>query len=131
MKKRKYVNGRALLLAALFSAFTLPGHVGISTATAAPLELQQSGTIKGTVFDETGETVIGATVIIKGGDASKGTITDFDGNFSIQCKPGTMLEISYIGYVTQQVKAQKGMKVVLKEDGKTYNLLGQPIEVGQ
>ena len=119
MKKRKYVNGRALLLAALFSAFTLPGHVGISTATAAPLEQQQSGTIKGTVFDETGETVIGATVIIKGGDASKGTITDFDGNFSIQCKPGTMLVISYVGYETMTVAAQDGMRVTLKTDAVT------------
>lgn len=116
MKKRKYVNGRVLILAALFSTMTLPGHLGVQDAAAAPSELQQSGVIKGTVVDETGETVIGATIVIKGGDASKGTITDFDGNFSIQCKPGTQLVISYVGYETVTVAAKDGMRVQLKTD---------------
>ena len=71
--------------------------------------------VTGIVSDANGP-LIGATVKIVG--STTGTVTDFDGNFKMACKPGTMLEISYIGYVTQQVKAQKGMKVVLKEDGK-------------
>ena len=89
MKKRKYVTGRALLIAALFSTFTIPGLLGTPNVMAAPMEQQQTGVINGTVVDETGETVIGATITVKGGDASKGTITDFDGNFSIQCLPKT------------------------------------------
>ena len=116
MKKRKYVTGRALLTAVLFSAFTIPRLLGTPTVMAAPMEQQQTGVINGTVVDETGETVIGATITIKGGDASKGTITDFDGNFSIQCKPGTQLVISYVGYETMTVPARDGMRVQLKTD---------------
>ena len=52
--------------------------------------------ITGTVVDETGETVIGATVVEKG--TSNGTVTDFDGNFVIKVNPGTTLVVSYIGY---------------------------------
>ncbi len=116
MKKRKYVTGRALMIAALFSTFTIPGLLGTPNIMAAPMEQQQTGVINGTVVDETGETVIGATITIKGGDASKGTITDFDGNFSIQCKPGTQLVISYVGYETMTVPARDGMRVQLKTD---------------
>lgn len=116
MKKRKFVMGRALFLTALFSLSLLPGHIGVLPASASPQDEQQSGVITGTVIDETGETVIGATVIVKGGDASKGTITDFDGNFSIQCKPGDQLQISYVGYETMVVTAKNGMQVQLKSD---------------
>ena len=116
MKKRKYVLGRALLLTALFSMAILPGHLGVLSSQAATNELQQSDVIKGTVIDETGETVIGATVLIKGADASKGTITDFDGNFTIACKPGTQLQISYVGYETVVVPAKNGMTIQLKSD---------------
>ncbi len=116
MKKRKYVKGRALMLTALFSLFTFAGPFGVLHATAAPNEQQQSGVIKGTVIDENGETVIGATVLVKGADTSKGTITDFDGNFTVQCKPGTQLVISYVGYETMTVAAKDGMRVQLKSD---------------
>ncbi|MBO7129721.1 MAG: TonB-dependent receptor plug domain-containing protein, partial [Prevotella sp.] len=70
--------------------------------------------ISGTVVDVTGETVIGATVMEKG--TSNGTITDFDGNFSMKVNEGAILVISYIGYQTQEVPAQQGMKVTLKDD---------------
>ena len=116
MKKRKYVKGRALLLTALFSLFTFAGPFGVLHAIAAPNEQQQSGVIKGTVIDENGETVIGATVLVKGADTSKGTITDFDGHFTVQCKPGTQLVISYVGYETMTVAAKDGMRVQLKSD---------------
>ena len=75
----------------------------------------QSG-ISGTVVDATGETVIGATVMEKG--TSNGTITDFDGNFTIKVNEGTILVISYIGYQTQEVAAHQGMKVTLKDDAE-------------
>lgn len=58
---------------------------------------QQSGKVKGKVFDSTGEAVIGASVKIVG-QKNSGTITDIDGNFTIDAKNGQTLEISYIGY---------------------------------
>ena len=72
--------------------------------------------ISGTVVDATGESVIGATVKEKG--TSNGTITDFDGNFTIKVNEGAILVISYIGYQTQEVPAQQGMKVTLKDDSE-------------
>ena len=70
--------------------------------------------ISGSVVDASGESVIGATVMEKG--TSNGTITDFDGNFTIKVNEGTILVVSYIGYQTQEVPAQQGMKVTLKDD---------------
>ena len=70
--------------------------------------------ISGTVIDETGEGVIGATVMEKG--TSNGTVTDFDGNFKLKVDAGKTLVISYIGYLTQELPAQNGMKVAMKSD---------------
>ena len=70
--------------------------------------------ISGTVVDPTGETVIGATVMEKG--TTNGTVTDFDGNFKLKVEAGKILVISYIGFLTQEVPAQDGMKVTLKDD---------------
>ncbi len=76
--------------------------------------------VKGLVKDATGEPVIGATVRIA--DGSGGAVTDFDGNFTLNVKAGTKLQISYIGYDTQEVVAKDGMIVVLKEDaGQSLN----------
>ncbi|MGI6242403.1 MAG: SusC/RagA family TonB-linked outer membrane protein [Prevotella sp.] len=80
--------------------------------------VQQSTSITGTVTDGT-DPIIGATIKVKG--AKTGAITDLDGKFSINVKPGTMLEISYVGYVTTEVKASRGMTVVLKEDNKALD----------
>lgn len=75
-------------------------------------------TIKGTVVDSSGEPIIGASVTVVGGDASKGSITDFDGNFAISAKPGTKLNFNYVGMVAQVFPAKDGMKVILKEDAQ-------------
>ncbi|MCR5579217.1 MAG: TonB-dependent receptor [Prevotella sp.] len=72
--------------------------------------------ISGTVVDATGETIIGATVMVKG--TSNGTITDFDGNFKIKVEAGKTLVFSYIGFETQELPAQNGMQVVLKDNAK-------------
>jgi len=69
--------------------------------------------ISGTVEDANGP-LIGATIKVVG--AAQGTVTDFDGNFKIKCKPGDMLEVSYVGYTSVQVKASEGMKVTMSED---------------
>ena len=74
--------------------------------------------IKGTVADADGP-LIGATVKVAG--TNNGTVTDFNGNFSIQCKPGTTLEISYVGYKTITAKAKDGMTVTMEADGKVLN----------
>jgi TonB-linked SusC/RagA family outer membrane protein len=69
--------------------------------------------ITGTVADADGP-LIGATVKVVG--AAKGSVTDMDGRFTLRCKPGDLLEVSYIGYKPIQVKASQGMKVVMNED---------------
>ena len=77
---------------------------------ALPLSAQVSGVI----VDETGEPIIGASILEKG--TTNGTITDYDGNFTLDVAEGATLEISYVGYATQSLKATAGMHVVLKED---------------
>ena len=74
--------------------------------------------ITGTVTDAMGP-VIGATVMEKG--TTNGTVTDFDGNFKLKVEPGKMLVFSYIGYQPQELPAQNGMSVTLKEDSQTLN----------
>ena len=83
------------------------------------LDVSAQATINGHVKDETGEGVIGASVMVKG--PSNGTVTDFDGNFSLQCKPGATLVITYIGYNPQELPAKDGMEVTLKEDVAQLN----------
>lgn len=76
----------------------------------------QNVTVKGNVSDQNGEPVIGATV--KVANAQTGTVTNFDGDFTLSCREGAMLDISYIGYKAQQIKAESGkvLQVVLEEE---------------
>ena len=75
----------------------------------------QNVTVKGNVTSLNGEPIIGATV--KVANTQTGTVTNFDGDFTISCREGAMLDISYIGYTTQQVKAELGkvLQIVLEE----------------
>ena len=75
--------------------------------------------ITGTVVDETGETVIGATVIEKG--TTNGTVTDFDGVFTLKVNPGATLVFSYVGYLNVEMPASNGMVVTMKEDALALN----------
>lgn len=72
--------------------------------------------VQGRVLDVNGESVIGAT--IKENGTTNGTITDFDGNFNLETFYNAILDISYVGYKTQQVKAQneKHLSIILRED---------------
>lgn len=72
--------------------------------------------VSGTVVDQTGEAIIGATIKEKG--TSNGTITDYDGNFRMSCNAKSSLVVSYIGYETQEVKAANGMKIILVDDAQ-------------
>ena len=83
------------------------------------LDVSAQATINGQVKDETGEGVIGASVVEKG--TSNGTVTDFDGNFSLKCKPGATLVFTYIGFNPQELPAKNGMEVTLKEDVAQLN----------
>ncbi len=74
--------------------------------------------ITGTVEDEMGP-VIGATVLEKG--TSNGTITDLDGAFKLKVQDGAVLVISYIGYMTQELPATDGMKVIMRDDAQSLN----------
>ena len=75
--------------------------------------------ITGTVVDETGETVIGATVMEKG--TTNGTVTDFDGVFTIKVNPGATLVFSYVGFLNVEMPASNGMVVTMKEDALSLN----------
>ena len=89
-----------------------------SAATESVASVQQTKQATGHVADSQGP-LIGATVLEKG--TTNGTITDFDGNFSLNVKPGATLVISYVGYVSQEVKAGDNIRVSLKEDGHLVN----------
>ena len=75
--------------------------------------------IQGTVVDDFGDGVIGATVKEKG--TSNGAVTDLDGNFKIKVKAGAMLVFSFVGFQSQEIPAQNGMKVVMKDDNQMLN----------
>ena len=76
----------------------------------------QSITVSGVVKDNLGEPVIGASVLIKG--TTTGTITDFDGNFTLQANQGDIIAISFIGYKTQELPAAANMNVVMEDDSQ-------------
>ena len=111
MKKSRSINSG-------FSLLKVSALLSLSALLCVPLQVraernaekamsaqsvQQSRTVKGNIVDETGEPMIGVTVKVKGGKSA--TVTDLDGNFTIAAAPADMLEISYIGYKTQTVKA--------------------------
>ena len=109
----------------LLSAFS------VNAAMAAPapagtvdevMAVQQGKKVTGVVIDGTGEPVIGANVVVKG--TTNGTITDFDGNYTIEgVSANDVLVISYIGYLSQEVPVgnQSMIKVTLKEDTQTLD----------
>lgn len=88
----------------------------VKAEAKATVPQQQAKTITGVVLDEAGIPVIGANIVVKG--TTNGTITDFDGNFSIEAAPGQLLAISYIGYLPMDVAVTNTNKVdiLLKED---------------
>ena len=115
-KQNELLKKSVLPFALVCSALVLAPNVG-GQVHAEVLNVQQAKSVKGTVVDETGEPVIGATVLIVGGSATQGTVTDMDGNFAINVKPGAKLKITYIGYDNTIVAAKDGMKVQLKSSG--------------
>lgn len=76
----------------------------------------QKQTITGRIIDINNEAIIGASILEKG--TTNGTITDFDGKFSLEVSSKSTLIISYIGYKTQEIKASPNMEVTLSEDNE-------------
>ena len=113
MKQVKFKN--ALRCAALTGGLFL-------TASA----FGQQVVVKGHVKDASGEPVIGATVRVDG--TQGGTITDLDGNFSIQADAKSVIKISYIGYETATVNAGQNINIILKEEGD--NKLNEVVVIG-
>ena len=77
--------------------------------------------VKGTVVDAMGDPIIGANIVVKG--TTTGTITDMDGNFSLEVSAGTVLEVTYIGYTNQEIKVgnQKTLSIAMKEDSQALD----------
>lgn len=97
-------------------------HIILTTEAIKDLHAQQQAkTVTGTETDVSGEPIIGANIRIKG--TTTGTITDIDGNFSIKAEPQSVIEVSYIGYLTQEtvINNQKSIRFLLKEDTKTLD----------
>lgn len=112
-----YVKAIACLVLACGGA--LPTLAASETSSSPKVENVQQNevTIKGVVKDANGEAIIGASVIEKG-NAKNGTVTDFDGNYTLKVKRGATLTISYIGYISQETK---GGNIILEEDLKSLN----------
>ena len=96
------------------------GHIVLSKKNGKVDVLKQSGatvSVKGNVKDATGEPLIGVSILVKG--TTNGTVTDIDGNFTLQAEKGAVLEISYIGYTTQTVTVTGApVNIVMKEDSE-------------
>lgn len=114
MKKSISTHVLSLILA---SSTALP--VATFDLLNPSVAVAQNQNLKGTIVDEKGEVIIGATVLIKGRPGA-GTTTNFDGQFTLAAKAGDVLEISYVGYKTTTIayKGEKILKVVLKEDSE-------------
>ena len=86
-----------------------------------PLGSMAQSVVKGTVIDEAGEAIIGASVQVQG--TKTGAVTDFDGNFSVEAASNATLIISYVGYVTEEVSVQgrNNIQVTLREDVSSLN----------
>lgn len=107
----KKVRGR--FLSVLFLLFCI--HLSLSAQMA----------IKGVVFDSSNEPIIGANILEKG--TTNGVISDMDGKFNLSVKSGSELVVSYVGYISQTIKATSNMKITLQEDTK---LIDEVVVVG-
>ena len=109
MEKQKTFSAQGLVRRLMLSFLFL------LASTLAFAQTEASGTI----VDNTGEPIIGATVMEKG--TSNGTVTDIDGNFRLKTASGSTLVISYIGFATQELPAQAGMQITMTDDTNELN----------
>ena len=112
---------KVLLVALLGGCFLGLQAVEVPVVNESAI-VQQTGKIQGTVVDETGEPVIGATVQVKG-KSNQGTITDVDGKFAVNVSPKDVLVVSFIGFITQEIKVrnQTSLRITLEEDSEVLD----------
>ncbi len=122
LKRCQLVLGTLLAAALCFSPTAL-----FADAPSAVAAEQAQTPVKGTVVDSDGEPIIGANVIVKG--TTVGAITDLDGQFTVNCKPGDVLVVSYIGFSTIEVNAdsREVSRIVLQPDAE---LMEEVIVIG-
>lgn len=125
MQNSYFNNARILMLSVLLAGGVKPLFASQITNVHENAALltnnQQKQTVKGTVKDANGEPIIGASVKVKG--STGGTVTDIDGNFTLDVPAGAELEVSSIGYLKQIVKAKANVAIVLKDDSQTLDEL--------
>lgn len=128
-KKRGLAKSKVLTAVAISALFLGSGNImavqTTSDHTYGVEEQMQSVSVIVTVVDSKGEPIIGANVIEKG--TTNGGITNVEGVFEMKVKQGATLQISYIGYVTQEIKATPKVRVILKDDSE---LLDEVVVVG-
>ena len=114
------LNQKAWMLGlVLTTGQAIPMQAVAAEGTNDVTEVQQAKQVTGRVSDSQGA-LIGATVLEKG--TSNGTVTDIDGRFTLNVKPSATLVITYVGYVSQELKASANLSnIVLKEDGHVVN----------
>lgn len=115
---------KASMFCLLLSAFSVSGALAapVTTGDVSAMVVQQGKKVTGVVVDATGEPVIGANVVVKG--TTNGTITDFDGNYTIEgVSASDVLVFSYIGYLSQEITVgnQAAINVTLSEDSQALD----------
>ena len=129
-RKTRGLANKRLLTAVVISSLLLSSGNMIATQTIENYSHGVTGqmqvqTVTGLVVDAANEPIIGASVVEKG--TTNGIMTDLDGKFTLNVTLGNTLQISFVGYQTQEVKATRTMKIVLKEDSE---LLDEVVVVG-
>ena len=118
-RKKRGLAYSKFLTAVAISALLLGSDNVMATQTVSGnvpdiKEQLQTIAVTGVVLDASDEPIIGASVVEKG--TTNGGITDINGRFTLNVRPGAILKISYVGYQPQEVKATRTMKIVLAED---------------
>ena len=129
-RKKRGLAYSKFLTAVAISALLLGSDNVMATQTVSGnvpdiKEQLQTIAVTGVVLDASDEPIIGASVVEKG--TTNGGITDINGRFTLNVRPGAILKISYVGYQPQEVKATRTMKIVLAEDSE---ILSEVVVVG-
>ena len=145
MRKKEYLKSRSVIVQGIHSPKRFWFACGLSLGLVSlPLStfannwsnqlgssiqksIQQNRIITGSVIDESGEALIGVSVLVKG--TTLGTVTDLDGNFTLEVPTGAILVVSYVGYKTQEIKVgeQQKLAITVEADNK---LLDEVVVVG-
>ena len=127
MKKKEWKNASRYIIPLMMAIAMVPGNANAVPSDANASVMQQTKKITGVVKDANGEAIIGASVIVKG--STQGVATDIDGRFELPASQGAVLEVSYVGYQTKQIKVGNlsFVEVTLEED---LNSIDEVVVVG-